>query len=226
MRFPFRAPAMSYAPPPADTPYRRAQAEWDARMGSAVLSAASWRRVAFAALVLAAGLAVALTVVALQQRTFVHVVEVAPEGQVLSVRTNAGAWTPDTAQTAYFIGAFVRQVRARPTDAVVLRENWLTAYKFVTPEAATKLSAMARADDPFKAVGTAARTVHIRSIVQRTDTSWQVSWTEEETGPVPTAKGSYTGLFSVSHVPPKRADDVAVNPLGLYITDFSWSRDQ
>ncbi|MFN7056472.1 conjugal transfer protein TrbF [Hyphomonas sp.] len=226
MRFPFRAPATSYAPPPPDTPYRRAQAEWDARMGSAVLSAASWRRIAFAALVLAAGLGAALTLVALQQRTFVHVVEVAPEGQVLSVRTNAGSWTPDAAQTAYFIGAFVRQVRSRPTDAVVLRENWLTAYKFVTPEAATKLSAIAREEDPFRTVGSAARTVHIRSIVQRSDRSWQVSWTEEEAGPASPARGSFTGLFTVSHVPPKRAGDVAVNPLGLYITDFSWSRDQ
>ncbi len=226
MRFPFRTPAISYAPPPADTPYRRAQAEWDARMGSAVLSAASWRRIAFAALVLAAGLGAALTVVALQHRTLVHVVEVAPEGQVLSVRTNAGSWTPGSAQTAYFLGAFVRQVRGRPTDAVVLRENWLTAYRFVTPEAATKLSAVAREEDPFRAVGSAARTVHIRSIVQRSDRSWQVTWTEEETGPGATAKGSWTGLFSVSHVPPRRADDVTVNPLGLYITDFSWSRDQ
>jgi len=60
MRFPFRAPAISYAPPPADTPYRRAQAEWDARMGSAVLSTRSWRRIAFAGLLLAAGLGAAL----------------------------------------------------------------------------------------------------------------------------------------------------------------------
>lgn len=226
MRFPFRSPAVSYGPPPPDTPYRRAQAEWDARMGSAVLSARSWRKVAFAALVLAAGLGAALMIVALQQRTFVHVVEVAPEGQVLSVRTNAGSWTPSTAQTAYFLGSFVRQVRSRPTDAVVLRENWLTAYKFVTPEAATKLHTIARDENPFGTVGRAARTVHIRSIVQRSDRSWQVSWTEEEAGPVPLASGSWTGLFTVTHVPPRRADDVAVNPLGLYITDFGWSRDQ
>lgn len=35
MNFPFRAPARSYAPEAADTPYRRAQQEWDARMGMA-----------------------------------------------------------------------------------------------------------------------------------------------------------------------------------------------
>ena len=43
-------PAKSFASPPPDTPYRRARQEWDARMGSAVLSARAWRRIAFASL--------------------------------------------------------------------------------------------------------------------------------------------------------------------------------
>ena len=45
MTFPFRRPAQSFAPPPPDTPYRRAQQEWDARMGSAVLSARAYLEV-------------------------------------------------------------------------------------------------------------------------------------------------------------------------------------
>jgi type IV secretion system protein VirB5 len=195
-------------------------------MGSAVLSARSWRRIAFAALTLSAALGAALTLVALQKRTFVHVVEVAPEGQVMSVRTTSERWTPDKAQTAYFIGEFVRSVRGLPTDPVVLRENWLGAYKFLTPQSAAKLNEIARSDDPFKQVGLTARTVHIRSIVQRTDASWQVSWTEEMSGLQLPVRETYTGLFTVKHTPPRNADQVAHNPLGLYITDFSWSRDQ
>lgn len=227
MRFPFRAPIPSFAPPPADTPYRRAQQEWDARMGSAVLSARAWRAIAFAALALAGGLVLALTAVAMQSRTFVHVVEVAPEGQVLSVKTADAAWTPNEAQTAYFIGRFVRLVRSLPTDAIVLRENWLEAYRFLTPPAAARLSEIARADDPFAQVGTAGRVVHVRSIVRRSAASWQVAWTEETTGAaVGPARATYTGLFSVRHAPPSDAEQVAVNPLGLFITEFSWSRDQ
>ncbi len=56
MNFPFRSPARSFAAEPADTPYRRAQQEWDARMGSAVLSARSWRTIAFGSLALAGAL--------------------------------------------------------------------------------------------------------------------------------------------------------------------------
>ncbi len=226
MGFAFKAPARSYAADPAETPYRRAQAEWDARMGSAVLSARSWRAMAFGALGLCAALGLALTIVALQKRTFVHVVEVAPEGQVLSVRATSDKWTPDKTQVAYFIGEFVRSVRALPTDAIVLRENWLGAYKFLTPQAAATLNEIARSDDPFRQGQLTGRTVQIRSIVQRTDASWQVTWTEETSGLSSPIRASYTGLFTVRLVPPKTADQVAHNPLGLYITDFSWSRDQ
>jgi type IV secretion system protein VirB5 len=178
MNFPFCAPAKPYAPTPADTPYRRAQQEWDARMGSAVLSARTWRRMAFAALGLSAALGIALTAVALQRRRFVHVVEVAPEGQELSVRTAGNTWTPTEAQTAYFIGHFVRLTRSLPTDPIVLRENWLEAYRFLTPQAATQLNDIARQDDPFARVGTTGRIVHVRSIVQRSEGSWQVALSE------------------------------------------------
>ena len=62
----------------------------DLRWGAAVLSARAWWFMAIASLAMAAGLAAALTVVALQKRTFVHVVEVAPNGQVMSVRPANG----------------------------------------------------------------------------------------------------------------------------------------
>jgi type IV secretory pathway TrbF-like protein len=53
-----------------------------------------------------------------------------------------------------------------------------------------------------------------------------VSWSEETSGPSRTERANYTGLFTVSHAPPRSADQIASNPLGLFITEFSWSRDQ
>jgi type IV secretion system protein VirB5 len=227
MSFPFGAPARSYAPPEADTPYRRARQEWDARMGAAVLSARAWRRLAFCTLALSAALAGAVTIVALQQRTFVKVVEVSPEGAVLSVRTLADAWSPTDAQEAFFIGRFVRLVRGVPTDPVVLRDNWLEAYKFLTPQAAAQLTARARDDDPFAQIGQMARSVHVRSIVMRSPQTWQVSWAEETSGTaVMEPRAVYTGLFTIRTERPRTADQIASNPLGVFITDFSWSRDR
>lgn len=225
MTFPFRAPVKNFAPESPETPYRRAQAEWDARMGSAVLSARSWRRIAFAGLAATALAVIGATAIALQQRTYVHVVEVDPQGQVLSVRAAERQWTPNEAQTAYHIGRFVRLVRSLPTDGVVLRENWLEAYRFLTPQAAAQLTEIARQDDPFLALGRVGRTVYIRSIIVRSDNSYEVSWIERSTnGSGSNAGEAYSGVFTVTTRPPRNADDIAVNPLGLLISDFSWSR--
>lgn len=225
MTFLFRAPAKNFAPAPPDTPYRRAQQEWDARMGSAVLSARSWRSIAFASLGLAALLGGAAAMIAMQQRTFVHVVEVSPEGQVMSVRAADGRWSPTEAQVAHHLGRWVRLVRSLPTDGVVLRENWLEAYRFLTPQAAARLTEIARADDPFLSLGRVGRTVHIRSIVARSDSAWEVNWIERSTNATGAGDGeSYTGVFTVTARAPRNADEVASNPLGLLISDFSWSR--
>lgn len=225
MTFPFRSPAKNFASEPADTPYQRAAQEWDARMGSAVLSARTWRRIAFASLGLLAVSVVSLTVVALQQRTFVHVAEVSPEGQVMNVRAADGRWTPSEAQVAFHLGRFVRHVRSLPTDGVVLRENWLEAYKFLTPQAAAQLTEIARQDDPFLSLGRVGRTIYIRSIIARSDNSWEVSWIERTTNGGGANDGeAYSGVFTVTTRPPRTADEVASNPLGLLISDFSWSR--
>lgn len=227
MSFPFRAPAKSFAGDPAETPYARARQEWDARMGSAVLSARAWRVIAFAALAAAGLAAIGLTAVALQQRTFVHVVEVSPEGQVMAVRAMDGRWSPTNAQIAHHLSRFVVLVRSLPTDGVVLRENWLEAYKFLTPKAAAQLNERAREDDPFLSLGRVGRVVHVRSVIARSDRSWEVTWIERATNASGTNDPQiYSGVFTVTLRPPRNADDVASNPLGLLISDFSWSRER
>jgi len=227
MNMPFRSPARSFAPEEPDTPYKRARQEWDARMGSAVLSARAWRRMAFGALGLLGISVAALTIVALQQRTFVHVVEVSPEGQVLNVRAADGRWSPNEAQTAYHLGRFITLVRSLPTDGVVLRENWLQAYRFLTPQAAAQLSEIARQDDPFLSLGRVGRTVHIRSIISRSNDSWEVTWVERATNATGTTDPEiYSGVFTLTTRPPRNSDEIANNPLGLLISDFSWSRQR
>ncbi len=227
MSLPFHTPAKSFAPASPDTPYQRARQEWDARMGSAVLSARSWRSIAFGSLGLAAIMALSLTAVAMQKRSFVHVVEVDPQGHVMSVRAADGNWRPSEAEIASQLGRFVRMVRSLPTDGVVLRENWLEAYRFLTPQAAAHLTRIARQDDPFLSLGRVGRTVEVRTILARSDHSWEITWIERSTNETGTADPqTYTGVFTTTTRPPTNGDQIAVNPLGILITDFSWSRER
>ena len=223
MNLPFSRPPQSFAAPSPETPYQRAQQMWDRRMGSAVQAAVTWRWIALGAALLAIALGVGLTLVALQKRTYLHVVEVSPQGAVLSVRPANGAYTPTDAQVSYFLGHFVRLIRGVPTDGVVLRENWLEAYRFLTPQAAQRLNEIAREEDPFSLLGTTARSALITSIVQRSEDTWQVSWIEATHGATGGARATYTGLFSISFERPRDSDTLARNPLGLFITSFSFS---
>ena len=227
MNFPFRKPAQSYAAAAPDTPYARARQEWDQRMGAAVLSARAWRALAFGALGLSAIMAVSLVAVAMQKRSFVDVVEVDPQGQVMSVHAADGSWSPNQAEITSELGRFVRLVRSLPTDGVVLRDNWMQAYRFLTPQAAAHLTQLARDDDPFLSLGRVGRTVQVRSILARSDHAWEVTWVERNTNETGTTDPEvFTGVFSVSTHPPTNADEIAVNPLGILITDFSWSRER
>ena len=108
-------------------------------------------------------------------------------------------------------------------DGVVLRENWLEAYRFLTPQAAQRLNEIARDEDPFSLLGTTARSAIITSIVQRSDETWQVSWIEATHGANGGARATYTGLFTIRFERPRNADALTRNPLGLFITEFSFS---
>lgn len=222
----FRSPPRSYAPEAPQTPYARAQQEWDRRMGGAVNAATVWRNAAIGAAGLAFLACGGLIALALQSRTFVHVVEVSPEGSVLSVRPADGAYSPTDAQLSYFLGQFIKKIRSVPNDPVVLRQNWLEAYQYLGPKAAQSLNDDARADDPF-ATGRSSRSVELRSIVQRSEHAWQVSWVESLANAASgaSARVAYTGLFTIEVHPPRDSDALAKNPLGIFITEFSFSPD-
>jgi type IV secretion system protein TrbF len=76
-------------------------------------------------------------------------------------------------------------------------------------------------------LGRSARTIEVRSILARSDKSWEVSWSERNTNDTGTTDPeSYTGVFTVTTQPPTSSDAIAVNPLGILITEFSWSRER
>src|SRR5690242_20075350 len=99
------------------SPFDRARAEWDNRIGSATVQARNWRLMAFgclsAALVSVGGNVYQAT----QRQLSTYVVEVQPAGEVARVaRASDGVYEPSEAQIAYHLARFVEWVRAKPTD--------------------------------------------------------------------------------------------------------------
>ena len=64
-------------------------------------------------------------------------------------RAAAEAYRPSDAQIAFHLARFIENVRSLSIDPVVVRQNWLRAYDFVTDRAAVTLNEHARENDPF-----------------------------------------------------------------------------
>ena len=212
--------------PEPETPYQRAGQLWDERIGSARAQAKNWRLMAFGGLFLTTGLSGALVWQSMQSRVVPYVVEVDALGQAQAVAPAAKDYRPTDPQIAWFLGRFITGVRARSLDPVLMRENWLSAYDFATERASLFLGEYARTSNPFADVGRKTVSVQVTSVVRASDTSFQVKWTEQQYERGSLASTSrWTAMFTVKIKPPRLADVLRKNPLGLYVDAIDWSRE-
>ena len=212
--------------PPPVTPYQKAAQVWDDRIGSARVQAHNWRLMAFACMGVSFVLLGGLVWILRSGAAAPFVVEVDTRGGVRAVGPALEQYQPGDAQIAFHLARFVEYVRGLSIDPVVVRANWLKAYDVVTDRAALTLNDYARDNDPFGKVGQRSVTVEVTSVVRASDNSFQVRWLERvfDNG-TPKESRAMTGLFSTVLSPPRSADVIRKNPLGIYIHAFNWAPD-
>lgn len=179
MRFKRAGVRYSESPEPT-TPYQAAGQLWDERIGSARIQARNWRLMSFGCLALAIGMAGGLLWQAGHSTVTPYVVEVDQLGQVKAIGPAIEAYRPTDAQIAHSLARFIQNVRALPTDPIVVRQNWLEAYDFTTDRGGTALNDYARANDPFSKVGKSSVAVEVTSVVRASESSFQIRWIERQ----------------------------------------------
>ncbi|MES2137377.1 MAG: conjugal transfer protein TrbF [Pseudomonadota bacterium] len=223
----FRRAVQRYGRTPEPvTPYQRAGQVWDERIGSARVQARNWRLMAFGGLALSTGLSGGLLWQSMQSRVTPYVVEVDRLGEARAVAPADRDYRPTDPQMAWHLGRFVTNVRSVSLDPVLMRQNWLSAYDFVTARGAKFLNEYARDANPFGEVGTRTVSVQVTSVVRASDRSFQVKWTETiyERGSL-AGTNRWTAILSVVTRPPSSAEALRRNPLGLYVDAIDWSRE-
>jgi type IV secretory pathway TrbF-like protein len=212
--------------PLPETPHWRAGQLWDDRIGSARVQARNWRLIAFGCLSLSGGLAASNIWQSMQSRVAPYVVEVDRLGEARSVAPAIQNYKPTDGQIAWHLGRFITDVRSVSTDPVLVKTNWLDAYDFTTDRAALFLNDHARANDPFGQIGQRSVSVQVTSVVRASDRSFQVKWVEQtyERGSLARTE-RWTAMLTVVIRPPRTADALRRNPLGLFVEAIDWSRE-
>ena len=224
---PFRRPSVRYGKTPApETPYQKAAQVWDERIGSARVQARNWRLIAFGNLILAAGLAGALVWQATRGTIVPWVVQVDKLGEAQVVAPASADYRPTDAQIVWYLAQFIEQVRSVGVDPIILRQNWLKAYDFVTDRGALALNDYARTNDPFARIGKAQVAVDVSSVIRASPDSFRIAWVERRyENDALAATERWTAIVTVAIETPHDADRLRKNPLGVFVHAINWSKE-
>ena len=223
----FRRPSVRYGrTPEPETPYQKAAQAWDERIGSARVQAKNWRLIAFANLALATGLAGGLVWQAARGTVVPWIVQVDKLGEAQAIAPAAADYRPSDPEIAWHLARFIENVRGVSADPIIVRQNWLRAYDFVTDKGAIALSDYARANDPFAEIGKRQVAVEVSSVIRASEDSFRVAWVERhyQDGNL-AATERWTAILTIVVAPPRNADRLRKNPLGIYVTAINWSKE-
>jgi len=212
--------------PEPETPFQRAGQLWDERIGSARVQARNWRLMAFGGLGLSTAMAAGLLWQSTQSRVTPYVVEVDRLGEARAVSEAEKAFPPTDPQIAWHLAKFIENVRTISLDPVVMRRNWLSAYDFATQRGAVFLNSYVRDANVFGNLGERAVTVEVTSVVRASDKSFQVKWVETVyVRGAASGISHWTAILTTAAKPPRSADVLRKNPLGIYVDGIDWSRE-
>jgi type IV secretion system protein VirB5 len=223
----FRRPTVRYGKTPApETPYQRAGQVWDERIGAARVQARNWRLAFFGALALSGALTGGLLWQSARGTITPWVVEVDALGQAQAIAPATAGYTPTDPQIAWYLARFISEIRAIPADPVVLRQNWLDAYNYVTDKGALALNAYARSSDSFFKVGKVQVTVEIVSVIRASADSFRITWIERRyADDALAATERWSAILTIAVRTPTDADRLKKNPLGVYVHAFDWAKE-
>jgi len=222
-------PTSSYKPAGIpESAYQRAKEVWDNRIGNARLQAYNWRLAFFGALALCFVLVGGLIYQSTKSAVAPYIVEVGPGGELLAVSKAVQAkGLPNDPQVKYFLIKWIKDMRDMPLDVVVKKQAWISAYGYMRQKAALKMNEIIKAENPMSKIGQETISITPAAIVKMSESTYQIRWTEDVFSKEGAKKESYrmTGLISVDFSAPKTEKEIMSNPLGLYIKDFSWSKE-
>lgn len=139
-------------------------------------------------------------------------------------------YTPGEAEVIYFLSDVVKKVRTVPLDPVGYRANWDSAGAFMSSKANQKMIAMIMEEGQKELLGKATIQPNILSVqpMANAKNTYVVRWTEEVyslSGSAAKINATFSGTFTVSIKTPKDKKEYYVNPIGMVIEDFSWSKE-
>jgi type IV secretion system protein VirB5 len=216
-------------------PYLNARRSWNSHVGSLIASRTLWQAVALISLLIAFAAVGGVVYIGSQSKFVPYVVEVNKLGEAMAVAPASQADKVDQRIVRAATAEFIVNARTVTPDIAMQRRAIFKIYALMkSGSAATrKMTAFLNGSadtNPFKRAEKQTVNVEVVSAIPQTSSTWQVDWVETQR----TRKGEIMGkpyrmraLLNVGSntMPPDITDDqIRLNPMGIYISDYSWSK--
>ena len=217
------------AEPQPYNPYLAARREWDERYGDLVARAKKSDRIAL----ICASIALVSTTIAgvlAIRGPRMFPIPVDPEGHYMGSASSARSLVVTDTMKRSAVSEWVTCLRTVTSDQISQRWAIEKVYAMISSgsSAQTVVSDFYRADPPQQHVQRENVHLEVNSILATSDMTYEVEWLEttRDLGGRIVSQQRWKGIFTfvISSSPPPDERLARLNPIGLYITNASWSK--
>lgn len=209
-------------------PYLAARREWDERYGDLISRARNWRVVAFLCAATALFETCGMIALALRSKVVPYIVAVDSLGRVAASGIVEQASIADDRMRRAALFQWIEDLRSVTTDGFAQRRAIDRVYSYIASgsPAQTFISEFYRSDPPQKRALTETVSVDVQSVLPTSDQTYEIEWLEtvrDLQGQIQ-SQDRWKGAFTIVVHPPEEERLLRVNPLGIFITNASWSK--
>ena len=216
-------------------PYLNARKQWNEHSHGLMNATRMWQAVSLLSLMITLAAVGGTIHIASQSKFIPYVVEVDKLGQSVAVAPAQVATAVDERVVHASLAAFMSNARLVTPDIALQRKAIFSVYAMLSAgdPAAAKMSAWLNGNEdsnPFHRAQKETVETEMISVIPQSADTWQIEWNEK----VFDRKGNPIGksyrmrsLATIAIIAPTSStseEKIRQNPLGIFVKDFSWSK--
>jgi len=216
-------------------PYLNARRSWNSHVGSLIASRTLWQAMALISMLVALAAVGGVVYIGSQSKFVPYVVEVNKLGEAMAVAPAKRGEKVDQRIVRASIAEFIVNARTVTPDIAMQRKAIFKVYALMNSgsSATRKMTAYLNGSpdtNPFKRAEKQTVDVEVVSAIPQTASTWQVDWIETQRtrkGEImgkPTRMRAMLNVHSQPTTSDTSEDQIRLNPMGIYVSDYSWTK--
>ena len=233
MKFPYKAKQVKAES--SQNPYVNARKHWNEHTQGLMNATRMWQSVALISMMTTLAAVGGAVHMAGQSKFVPYVIEVDKLGQSMSVAPAQVAAPVDQRVVHASLAAFMSNARLVTPDIALQRKAIFSLYSMMNADdpAASKMTAWlngSEASNPFHRAAKETVETEIVSVIPQSPDTWQIEWNEKvfdrQGAPIgqPYRMRALATVVIVTPTSSTSEDKIRQNPLGVFVKDFSWSK--